>query len=430
MQSSSVRAVARLAPLISLSKTLPASYNHHNTGCRYLRGTPRSAPASKLRSPLATESDQPREAEPTAAGGGNSLNFGEDWRPFSEETTTPRRGSHFANPFSAALEPVTSDTRVETGEATDLLMEKIKRSGALDSILELTRRHEKIMNHHHLAAVVEQLFDQIVKRDQLSDLRKRELLQDPRFATLCTRLLRSHRFMSPSATMNILKLVSILNVPSESRIVQTFLHLLKESINDLRLDGLMYSAFLLSKFPSNRLAEALSIAVPIAFEMRFHKEMDPDDLHQLTRMLTFCTSFNVSRSTKASVLQSLQRRLLRDRSTKDNMQLHEAAQLFVKFERGNIREPKLLNFVFDVLERGDLNILHSGTAKQLGKSLRWMRAKHPEDFPPGHRIFSLEKKVSHFFPPPADADSASFFALEDHSSETDNDHSGNDRKNK
>ena len=141
--------------------------------------------------------------------------------------------------------------------------------------------------------------------------------------------------------------------------------MLKESINDLNLDALMYSGYLLSKFPQNRMAEALTIAVPIAFEMRMHQEMDPEDLNQLSRLLGFCSSFNVSSKTKTSLIRSLKFRLLKDNRLKDTMPVQEAAELFIKLERAQVREPAILNFIFDIFERRDLREMHPAAVRRL-----------------------------------------------------------------
>ncbi|GAV02063.1 hypothetical protein RvY_12675 [Ramazzottius varieornatus] len=378
--------------------------------CRSLRRPPRRLDAS-LSSPRLGNSVAPEDplagdnfmfddlgpAEPPTksqkAQRRNIVEGGYFSRPSDHRSTLTETSSFSTSP----LETPYRRRKEENERPSDLLMESVRKSRSCEDTLRLVERHEKIMNHHHLSRTVSHIFDQIMKWDPLSEEQKEDLLRDPRFAKLCTRLIRSSRFINPNDAMEILKLLSVLRAPQDSRIVQTFLHLVKEQINEMSLPGLCYCGFLMKKFPENKVAQAMLIALPIAFEYRMHKEMDPKSLPELRQLLRFCSMFGVRSSVKKEIVDAMRGYFLSSTNLK-HFSVQDAAALFILLDQCNALDEKIIDVIADTFERGSVTDMKTFLAKKMLSSIRYCRAKHPADFPANHRICSIEKRLNDSLP--------------------------------
>ena len=145
---------------------------------------------------------------------------------------------------------------------------------------------------------------------------------------------------------------------------QTFLHLVKEQINDMTLSGVCYCGFLMRKFPENKVAQALLIALPIAFEYRMHKEMDPRRFSELKSMLTFCSMFGVRASVKNEVVDAMRGYLL-TMANKRNFQITDAASLFIQLDQCHALDVRIVDVIAANFEEGRISDLRPHLAKKM-----------------------------------------------------------------
>lgn len=136
-----------------------------------------------------------------------------------------------------------------------------------------------------------------------------------------------------------------------SFLLQTYLHLLRESVNELTLDGIMFAGRLLWKVQDNRLAAALLTALPIAFELRVEREMDGDNVQMISRILWFCGTFKIKNKVSRPVIEALKAKIQKDKSLLETMTVRQVGDLFIRLERANWFDIKLVEFLFDVLDR-------------------------------------------------------------------------------
>lgn len=120
------------------------------------------------------------------------------------------------------------------------------------------------------------------------------LLRNPNFVKLCNKIKMQARSMEIKETLEVLKIVCFFGVASDSSIVQVLLQILRHNINDLSLQQIVFLSFLLKQFAATPLTEALSIALPIVFEIQLPIKMDRENITQMAEYLHYTTKSSVS----------------------------------------------------------------------------------------------------------------------------------------
>lgn len=81
--------------------------------------------------------------------------------------------------------------------------------------------------------------------------------------------------------------------------------MIRQNINQLSLQQIIFMDFLLKQFESNPLRDALLIAFPILFEVQLRMKADSDNISQLTDLLQYATKNKLSDGTVDFLLERI-----------------------------------------------------------------------------------------------------------------------------
>ncbi|XP_064094880.1 uncharacterized protein LOC135207207 [Macrobrachium nipponense] len=164
----------------------------------------------------------------------------------------------------------------------DILIKRIEDCETTHDVLGLYIKHCDIMTHRHLLRSL-RVLNLLASR---GDVDFEELHHNEDFQEICQRILKLSRRMEADELLLLLQYLCRLKVNVRSKLVGTVLQLLKHSINDLELKGLIHLEFLLRKLPSTSVSQALQIAIPLLIENALLKEpIENLSLKQLSEVL-------------------------------------------------------------------------------------------------------------------------------------------------
>lgn len=89
-----------------------------------------------------------------------------------------------------------------------------------------------------------------------------------------------------------MKTLSICQVPEDSLIYQTILHLMKEKVNDMSLQQIIHFNSLLED-SKNPLARALTIALPIVFQTQLVTQLDKQDVDLMVDAMSYVAPLSI-----------------------------------------------------------------------------------------------------------------------------------------
>lgn len=138
-----------------------------------------------------------------------------------------------------------------------------------------------------------------------SDLSTRDILVHPDFKKLCRKLRSQAGAIDLKQTIEALKVVSYVGVPSDSVITQVLLQLIRHNINNLNLQQIMFLDFLLSQFNPSPLVDALKIALPIVFEIQLPVQMDYDNINHLADYLFYASRHRMNEASIEKITNAL-----------------------------------------------------------------------------------------------------------------------------
>ncbi|XP_012226400.1 FAST kinase domain-containing protein 2, mitochondrial-like [Linepithema humile] len=122
------------------------------------------------------------------------------------------------------------------------------------------------------------------------------------FINLCDVLNRNIRDMKRHDIIEILKILSFLNIPSNSVLIQSLLQMIRANINEMSLYEIIFTVFLLKKMDSTPLRDALLIALPLVFETHFFTKLQSDDVTILNWSIRFINEFNIKNQEVYNIL--------------------------------------------------------------------------------------------------------------------------------
>jgi FAST kinase domain-containing protein 2 len=102
-----------------------------------------------------------------------------------------------------------------------------------------------------------------------------------------------------------LKILNFVGVPSKSEIVTVVLTYIKNQINELTLGHIVFLEFLLRKYDTTPLTDALRLALPMLFQIQVQYQMDHENLAQLSDLLMFISRYKVNDQCRTSVVTAL-----------------------------------------------------------------------------------------------------------------------------
>ncbi|CAD0204086.1 unnamed protein product [Chrysodeixis includens] len=174
----------------------------------------------------------------------------------------------------------------------DAVMKSIKSAPSAAEILAAVQSNMALLNHKHMLQALRCLFELHKAGNLEQDLDK--LVKNPTFGTLCLNFKKHARELHVNEALEATKVLSFLNVPADSVIVQTLLQLIKCHINLLGLRQIMFLDYLITKFDhKNHLVEAFKLALPLAFQIHLPSEIDNQDLPLLKDMLAYCCTHDL-----------------------------------------------------------------------------------------------------------------------------------------
>ncbi|XP_019700557.1 uncharacterized protein LOC105190972 isoform X2 [Harpegnathos saltator] len=83
---------------------------------------------------------------------------------------------------------------------------------------------------------------------------------------------------------------------SNTLLIQSLLQMIRGNINEMSLNNIIFTTFLLNKLESTPLRDALLIALPMVFETQLPTKLDTDDLPLLLWSLRFIIEYNIQNS--------------------------------------------------------------------------------------------------------------------------------------
>ncbi|GLV33272.1 XNP [Carabus blaptoides fortunei] len=187
----------------------------------------------------------------------------------------------------------------------DILLQSLKSASSTDNILELVSTHHKIMNNKQLMQALRSLF--ILQKSGSSNLPTKEIMAHADFKTLCVSLKYHIRAIELNETIEALKILSYVGIPSRSTIFQTLMQMIRQNVNNLTLQQIIFLDFLLKQVTVTPLSDALLIALPIVFEVQLPYKMDGDNFSHLTDLLQYATRNKLSDKTVNHLLNALER---------------------------------------------------------------------------------------------------------------------------
>lgn len=130
-------------------------------------------------------------------------------------------------------------------------------------------------------------------------------MQDTNIKKLCLLLKSQARTIDLRDTIEALKVVSYIGIPANSTITQILLQLIRQNINNLTLQQIIFLEYIIKQFKSTPLSDALLIALPIVFEINLTLKMDSDNLSHLAHVLQYVSRKHISDENLNLILNSI-----------------------------------------------------------------------------------------------------------------------------
>lgn len=171
----------------------------------------------------------------------------------------------------------------------------------------LTDRIKSISDSHELLDMIKTLNKQDLAPHQLSNVMDRllylqktgtntvqpsQLTQHQGFKQMCQLLKFKASLMEPNDLIISLKVLGYFGFRSEHEIVSGLLHVIKDHINELTLNNLLFLTWMLSKMNRTPLTEALLIAIPIVLDINMSVKLDHNNKTGISLINLHWISFN------------------------------------------------------------------------------------------------------------------------------------------
>lgn len=149
-------------------------------------------------------------------------------------------------------------------------------------VFDIIQTDSKKINGPEAVRLLENLFKLNKNKEDKNSLRQKK-----EFSQLCDLLKKNIRQLNEGQTITALKCLNFFKIPTTTVIIQMLLQMIRESINKLSLDQIIFLNFLLTKCQKTPLVEALSIALPIVFNTHVMSQLDIDNIDSLVSTLEY-----------------------------------------------------------------------------------------------------------------------------------------------
>lgn len=204
------------------------------------------------------------------------------------------------------------------------------------------------------------------------------IIKNPAFSVLCQNFKKHARALEINEAIEATKVLSYLQVPVDSLIVQTMLQLIRYNINFISVRQIMFLDFLLSRYDcKNHLVDALKLALPLAFQIRLPLELDNEDLPLLRDMLAYCCSHDLPDRCVNNIVTGL---LLHDQT----IDAQNAKSIIWSLCQVNCTEEvfptrvQLLHICYDILTQSLNELTYDDVLRTAAKIKGRVLEKHPE----------------------------------------------------
>ncbi|KAK0182914.1 hypothetical protein PV327_000999 [Microctonus hyperodae] len=161
-----------------------------------------------------------------------------------------------------------------------LTINKLQACSSQQEVFRFLENNKK-MDGLEALEVLTKLFE-IEKQEKF---KKSSIAQTREFAMLCHILKTNIRQLSGENAVQALKILNYFRVPTSTVIVQMILQVIRNSMNSLSIERILFLIFLLSKCQKTPLVEALSIALPIVLESCIESQLDSESVDTSTQLL-------------------------------------------------------------------------------------------------------------------------------------------------
>ncbi|KAK9752661.1 RAP domain [Popillia japonica] len=176
-------------------------------------------------------------------------------------------------------------------ENTDLLINNLKNAPSVPHVLDLVKTNSNVMNAKHTIQALRTIF--MLQKHGRSKLSTLQLLKHPDFEKICNHLKYYAGAIELNETIEALKVMSFVGVSSDSTIYQILLQLLKHDVNQMTLQQIIFTDFLLSKATPSPLVDALKIALPIVYDVQLPIKLDQTNVTTLSEHLHYVSRRDV-----------------------------------------------------------------------------------------------------------------------------------------
>lgn len=178
------------------------------------------------------------------------------------------------------------------------VVKRIKNAHDTLDLLDLMSKMDKNdLEAHHLSQAFNRLF--MLQKVGYNSIPPSQLVDHNGFDNMCHLLKFKAPRMDSSGLISSLKVLVYFGLKTESLIVQRVLQLIKNQINDLTLNELLFLSFLLKNIDTTPLTEALLIAIPLVFDLNLNLKLDHNNSTELTELFHYTVSTKIKLSNKS-----------------------------------------------------------------------------------------------------------------------------------
>lgn len=186
---------------------------------------------------------------------------------------------------------------------TDDILQNIKTSTDALELFDVVSTNVHEMSGYHVVQWLRCLYN--LQKNGHTTIQTSHILRHPDFEKLCRKLKSTSRTIELNELIESLKFLSYLGVNTNSEITVILLNLIRQKINEIELNQIVFLNFLLGKFGSTPLIEALKIALPILFEINLSVKLDHENIPQLTEFLGYIAKNQINDKCTMNVISAL-----------------------------------------------------------------------------------------------------------------------------
>lgn len=188
--------------------------------------------------------------------------------------------------FFLTISHLSETDKTEVSAAKQLFLKLQSDNNPLSLISLIEANRNEIDARHVLIALTS-----MQKFYENSKIPASEVHKSIQFVNMCS-ILKKHLIrLDLPQTIQAIKVLNLLQVPSTTAIMQSLLQLIRHSINDLSLQQIFYLSFLLRLMYQTPLNEAILKALPEVFVAQLEFQLDKENIKELKNALWFASSY-------------------------------------------------------------------------------------------------------------------------------------------